>query len=91
MAMAEVACCMCGCVCVGKPVAYKLVPQISPTLMAKPYSLIARRGRFASKHLWVTPHQDRERYPAGDWVLQSKGGEGLEKWIKEVWVATCCR
>ncbi|KAA6416614.1 MAG: Cu2+-containing amine oxidase [Trebouxia sp. A1-2] len=66
-----------------KPVAYKLVPQISPTLMAKPYSLIAKRGRFASKHLWVTPHQDRERYPAGNWVLQSKGGEGLEEWIKQ--------
>lgn len=52
--------------------------------MAQPGSLIAKRGHFASKHLWVTPHQDKERYPAGDWVLQSKGGEGLANWVKQV-------
>ena len=75
--------------CTGKAVAYKLVPDISPTILAKPYSLIAKRGHFASKHLWVTPHQDQERYPAGDWVLQSKGGEGLEKWVKQVYAAFC--
>ncbi|KAL0022393.1 hypothetical protein WJX77_007633 [Trebouxia sp. C0004] len=45
----------------GKAVAYKLVPQISPTLIAKPYSLIARRGRFvASKHLWATKCSGKE-------------------------------
>ena len=59
--------------------------------MAQPYSLIAKRGHFASKHLWVTPHQDKERYPAGDWVLQSKGGEGLETWVKQVRAGTCFR
>lgn len=68
----------------GKPVAYKLIPNAAPTLLAKPYSLIAKRGLFATKHLWVTPHKEEERYPAGDWVLQGKGGEGLEQWVQQV-------
>lgn len=64
--------------------AYKLMPNPAPTLLAKPYSLIAKRGLFATKHLWVTPHKEEERYPSGDWVLQGKGGEGLEQWVKQV-------
>ncbi|KAL3159938.1 hypothetical protein ABBQ38_010331 [Trebouxia sp. C0009 RCD-2024] len=67
----------------GKPVAFKLIPQGGPTLLAKPYSLIAKRGLFATKHLWVTPHQEEERYAAGDWVLQAEGGDGLEEWVKK--------
>lgn len=68
----------------GKPVAFKLIPQGGPTLLAKPYSLIAKRGLFATKHLWVTPHKEEERYAAGDWVLQAEGGAGLEEWTKQV-------
>lgn len=60
------------------------MPKPAPTLLAKPYSLIAKRGLFATKHLWVTPHKEEERYPSGDWVLQGKGGEGLEQWVKQV-------
>ncbi|DBA72671.1 TPA: putative terpene-alkaloid biosynthetic cluster [Trebouxia sp. C0005] len=67
----------------GKPVAFKLIPQGGPTLLAKPYSLIAKRGLFATKHLWVTPHKEEERYAAGDWVLQAEGGTGLEQWTKQ--------
>ena len=73
------------CSCTGKPVAFKLIPQGGPTLLAKPFSLIAKRGLFATKHLWVTPHKEEERYAAGDWVLQAKGGDGLEEWVKQVW------
>jgi len=65
-------------------VAFKLIPQGGPTLLAKPYSLIAKRGLFATKHLWVTPHKEEERYAAGDWVLQAEGGAGLEEWTKQV-------
>lgn len=74
----------------GKPVAFKLIPQGGPTLLAKPYSLIAKRGLFATKHLWVTPHQEEERYAAGDWVLQAEGGDGLEEWVKKVWGRAIC-
>lgn len=62
------------------------MPNPAPTLLAKPYSLIAKRGLFATKHLWVTPHEEEEHYPSGDWVLQGKGGEGLEQWVKQVTV-----
>lgn len=42
----------------GKGVAYKLVPGAGPTLLVGPHSAVARRGAFATKNLWVTPHSD---------------------------------
>jgi primary-amine oxidase len=48
----------------GKPVAYKLVPASNLTLLATPSSMIAQRGGFAEKNLWVTPHSDDERFPS---------------------------
>ncbi len=43
-----------------QPVAYKLVPAAHPPLAALPGSLIARKGHFATKQLWVTPHDDKQ-------------------------------
>ena len=34
------------------------MPQAAPVLLAKPDSVIAKRGAFATKNLWVTPHAD---------------------------------
>ena len=45
--------------------AYKLVPTHSPLLLAAPSSSIAKRGVFATKHLWVTPHGDDGERPGG--------------------------
>lgn len=59
------------------------MPSTAPTLLAKPYSSIAKRGTFATKNLWVTPHADTERWPAGDYPLQGKGGEGLPAWTQQ--------
>ena len=53
----------------GKPVAYKLVPASNLTLLAAPSSMIAQRGGFAEKNLWVTPHSDTERFPSSAYVL----------------------
>jgi len=61
-----------------KPVAWKLLVPGSPLLLATEDSLLTKRGRFATKQLWVTPHSDEERWPAGDYTFQSVGGEGLE-------------
>ena len=63
-----------------KPVAWKLMVPASPLLLATPESLLTARGAFATKSLWVTPHSDDERWPAGDYTIQSEGGEGLSKW-----------
>jgi hypothetical protein len=61
-------------------VAYKLMPQQAPLLLTAPDSSVTKRGAFATKHLWVTPHSDDERWCAGDYTIQSSGGEGLPKW-----------
>ncbi|KAL4418888.1 hypothetical protein ABPG77_010057, partial [Micractinium sp. CCAP 211/92] len=67
----------------GKPVAFKLMPQHTPLLLAAPDSSIAQRGAFATKHLWVTPHSDEERFPAGNYTIQHAGGDGLPKWTSQ--------
>jgi hypothetical protein len=53
-----------------EPVAYKLLPGSNVTMLAQPGSLIHRRAHFATKHLWVTPHDDEQKYPAGDHVVR---------------------
>jgi primary-amine oxidase len=62
---------------VGKPVAYSLHPEGNPLLLAADDSSIARRAAFATKHLWVTPFDESQRYPTGDYVNQHSGGAGL--------------
>jgi len=65
----------------GQPVAYALVPEGLPTLLADPDSSIARRAGFATRHLWVTRYDPRERYSAGDFVNQHPGGAGLPAYV----------
>lgn len=64
----------------GKPVGYKLVPGHTTFPMALPESVIGRKAGFMYKHLWVTPHVEEERYPAGDYPFQHDGGAGLPDW-----------
>ncbi|MDF2573243.1 MAG: tyramine oxidase [Agromyces sp.] len=64
----------------GQPVAYELLAQGTPTLMADPESVIAKRAGFTRKHLWVTRYDQAERYPAGDLVNQNPGGDGLPRY-----------
>ena len=61
----------------GQPVGYALHPEGQPTLLADPTSAIARRGAFATKHLWVTQYDANQRWPAGEIVNQSVGVDGL--------------
>ncbi|KAJ9293090.1 hypothetical protein DTO271G3_8034 [Paecilomyces variotii] len=58
-----------------KPVAYKIVNNQCPSLLAKPGSTVYKRAGFARKSLWVLPYRDYELYPAGDYVCQSTGEE----------------
>ncbi|NKQ52723.1 primary-amine oxidase [Amycolatopsis sp. K13G38] len=64
----------------GHPVAYALHPEGQPTLLADESSSIHARATFATKHLWVTPYDAAQRYPAGDLVNQHPGGAGLPEW-----------
>ena len=66
---------------VGQPVGYKLIPGEN----AKPFSLAGssarRRAAFMDHHLWVTRYDADERYPAGEFPYQHKGGDGLPRWV----------
>jgi primary-amine oxidase len=68
---------------VGKHPGYKLLAQPSPVLLAQAGSSIARRGGFASKHLWVTPYAEEERYGTGNYPNQHAGGDGLPAWVEQ--------
>ena len=65
---------------VGHPTGYKLVPGATTYPLAHRESVIGRRAGFMYSHLWVTPYAEHERYPAGDYPFQHKGGAGLPEW-----------
>jgi primary-amine oxidase len=64
----------------GRPVAYRLVPAASPTLLAGAGSSVAARAGFATAALWVTPYDPDQRRAAGDFPNQHPGGAGLPAW-----------
>ncbi len=66
----------------GQPVSYKLLPGDNVLPFAHPDAPILKRARFMTKHLWATPYQPAERYPAGEYPNQHPGGEGLPKWTE---------
>ncbi|MCK9898804.1 primary-amine oxidase [Frankia sp. Cpl3] len=64
----------------GRPVSYRLVPGHTTPPLADPTSHQAARGRFASRNLWVTAFDERERFAAGRYPNQSAGNEGLPQY-----------
>jgi primary-amine oxidase len=70
----------------SKPVAYKLYPfsqgPAQPTLLTDSASAVSQKGAFATKNLWVTPHNDHERYSSGEYTVQGDGSDGLPDWTK---------
>ena len=43
-------------------------------------TLMAKRAAFTRHHIWATPYRTEERYPAGVYVNQSNGEDGIETW-----------
>ncbi|MGX5680712.1 primary-amine oxidase [Schumannella luteola] len=64
----------------GREVGWVLYPEGRPTLLADSESDIYQRATFCTKHLWVTPYEPSELYPAGDFVNMNPGGAGLPAW-----------
>ncbi|MET3566154.1 primary-amine oxidase [Leifsonia sp. 563] len=64
----------------GGAVGYVLYPEGKPALLADELSDIHQRATYSAKHLWVTPYEPAELYPAGDFVNMHPGGAGLPKW-----------
>ena len=64
----------------GQPVAYKLYPGYTTSLLASSDSVIAKRAGFTQQHLFVTPYSPDEMHAAGDYPNQHPGGDGLPQW-----------
>ena len=67
---------------VGGPVGYRLLPGENTVPFGAPGSPARRRSGFADHHLWVTPVDDAERYPAGEFPYQHPGPDGLPVWTE---------
>jgi primary-amine oxidase len=65
----------------GKPTAYKLVPftrgPAQPVMLTDEASVVSKRATYAKANLWVTPHTDDERFPAGEYTSQTTCDRGL--------------
>jgi len=66
----------------GQPVGFKIAPGENVLPFAHPDAPILKRAGFMTKHLWVTPYVEDERYPAGNYPNQHPGGEGLPLWTR---------
>ena len=64
----------------GYPVSYQLRPKANAVSLLSPDDFAQRRAGFTDFHLWVTPYRPDERYAAGMYPNQSKGGDGLPRW-----------
>jgi primary-amine oxidase len=64
----------------GTPVGYKLVPGDCIPAMLDPSSPVLHRAQVLAHTLWVTPYDDEERWPCGEFVVQSREDRGLPVW-----------
>jgi len=66
----------------GYPVSYEIKAGHNAVSLLTEDDFPRRRAGFVDHHLWVTPQRDNERFAAGDFPTQSKGGDGLPAWTK---------
>jgi primary-amine oxidase len=66
----------------GYPVSYEISPGHNVMTLLSPDDMPRKRAGFIDHHLWVTPQRDEERWAAGDYPTQSKGGDGLPSWTR---------
>lgn len=66
----------------GSPVGYEIAPGHNAISLMSDDDYPQRRAGFIQHNLWVTPYREDERYAAGDYPTQSRGGDGLPAWTK---------
>jgi primary-amine oxidase len=64
----------------GSPVGYKLVPTATFPALLDPASPAFQRAQVIGHTLWVTPYQQDERWPCGDFPVQAERDTGLPAW-----------
>lgn len=65
---------------VGNPASFEVLATNHARLIIDPTDWPARRARFLEHDVWVTPYEPTERYAAGQYLLGSKGDDGLAVW-----------
>ena len=66
----------------GYPTSYELRPRGNAVSLLSPDDYPQLRAGFTDFHLWVTPYDQNERYAAGLFPNQSRGGDGLSRWTR---------
>lgn len=66
-----------------KEVGYRIEPRENVKAAQTDDSSVMRRAGFIDNHLWVTPHNEDERFPAGDYPNQAEGPHGLPVWTEQ--------
>jgi primary-amine oxidase len=67
----------------GTPVGYKLVPAGAFPPLLDRGSAAFRRAEVIGHTLWVTPQRDDERWPCGEFPVQSERDDGLPRWTAQ--------
>jgi primary-amine oxidase len=67
---------------VGNPVSVELQAANHARLIIDRADWPARRARFLEHDVWVTPYSRTERYAAGQYMMGSKGDDGLAVWAE---------
>lgn len=67
----------------GKPTGYKLETPSAIPAYTDPASPSGKRSGFIYNHLWVTPFNAEERYPAGEFMNHSTGEDGIVAWTQK--------
>jgi primary-amine oxidase len=66
----------------GYPVGYTLLPGENTPPYEAPDSWLRKRANFINAQFWTTPYDASQMYAAGLYVNQSKGEDGLQKWVE---------
>ncbi|MDY6946740.1 MAG: primary-amine oxidase [Pseudomonadota bacterium] len=67
----------------GGNVGYKIQPMELAVPYWQPQSAIAKRAGYLDYHLWVTPFNPEEKFPAGQYPNQNPGPDGLPVWTQK--------
>jgi primary-amine oxidase len=67
----------------GTAVGYKLVPGGCFPPMLDAQSPVFRRAQAIGHALWVTPFHEEERWPCGEFIVQSREDRGLPVWTSQ--------
>jgi primary-amine oxidase len=67
----------------GSNTGYKLIPGAAIPSLLDSSSPVYQRAPVIDHTVWVTAHDDAERWPAGDYPTQSSGDTGITRWIGE--------